>query len=324
MNRFMLMLACLFLHQATLAKAPEFSVDEQGVHIENVGPDNPMIYDNDWWMDVFDAYYIWAKASRGEADLRGNIVSRDMWDHPDYLYPMQRCIDEGQKALDLARESGLKTIPELTPGADRVLTVPESRRIEDTEAHPTEGSRLIIEEAQRASPEKPLLVFCGGPLTTVANALLEAPETGDSMIVFSLSTHAFAYNGKDGWSAYIVAKRTSLVEWAVGGFWDRYSVLRPEHMEALPDNPLTREMQRFIKTDLGAANQMGDGAAIVWVYDPSCWQGAETLQATYDGKAVRFEPGAEADVLTIPKSKTNLDAMRAEFLRVMKQEETYR
>ena len=94
-------------------------------------------------------------------------------------------------------------------------------------------------------------------------------------------------------------------------------------MENLPANPLTEEMQRFIKTDLGAANQMGDGAAIVWVYDPSCWSGAEPMRATFDGRMVIYKSYGEPDILDISKDNTNLDAMRNEFLRVMENEETY-
>jgi hypothetical protein len=50
------------------------------VHLKGVGPDNSIVNENDWYFDVFDNNYLWAQTSLGEARLRGNIVSRDMWD----------------------------------------------------------------------------------------------------------------------------------------------------------------------------------------------------------------------------------------------------
>ncbi len=102
---------------AAFAVVPEFTMDDGAVHIKGVGPGNPIIYDNDWWFNVFDNNYLWAQASLGKVNLRGNIVSRDMWNWDQgYLYPMQRCLDDAAKALDLARRSGLRHLPDMTRG----------------------------------------------------------------------------------------------------------------------------------------------------------------------------------------------------------------
>ena len=76
-----LALGAIFLAATLPAPAlkPVYRVTDRGVLLERVSPRNPMIYDNDWWKNVPDAAYLWAKASMGQADLRGNIVSRDMW-----------------------------------------------------------------------------------------------------------------------------------------------------------------------------------------------------------------------------------------------------
>lgn len=304
-----------------LAVVPEHRVAGDGVHLAGVGPDNPIIYDNDWWFDVFDNNYLWAQARLGNAKLRGNIVTRDMWDwDKGYHYSFDQSWQDAEKALKLARDSGLKNIPDLARGSDRVLTRPESGRIEDTVPQPTPGSRLIVAEAKRASPEKPLLVIVGGPQTTVANALLTNPEIAPNLVVFNLMVSSFNYNGKDGWSAYIVAKRTRYVDWGGGQFWDRDSVFRAEHFEVLPDNPFTTDMKRFIKTDLGRDNQLGDGAPLVWLYQPKCWTGVEIRRAEFEGRALVFRPvptGGTGDVLVIPKAGTDLKTSREEFFRVM-------
>jgi hypothetical protein len=218
------------------AGVPEHTVENGAVHVKGVGPDNPILYDNDWWFDVFDNDYLWAQASLGHATLRGNIVSRDMWDwQKGYYDSFEKSWQDAGKTLKLARDSGLKKIPDLIRGSDRVLVRPESGRIEDTVAHPSDGSRLIVAEAARATPEKPLLIIAGGPQPTVANALLTNPEIAPNLIVFDPTVNG-GYNGKDGWAACIVAKKTRYVDWGGGAFWDKDSVFRTERFAGFIQN----------------------------------------------------------------------------------------
>ncbi|XZE56233.1 hypothetical protein SH139x_002330 [Planctomycetaceae bacterium SH139] len=303
------------------AEVPQYVVEEGAVRLVGVGPENPIIYDNDWWFDVFDNNYLWSLASMGKADLRGNVVSRDMWEWDQgYLYSLQQSVEDAEKALKLALDSGLKNIPELTIGAEHVLARPASGKIDDTVPKPTAGSRLIVAEALRATPEKPLLVIAGGPLTTVANALLTNPEIAANLVVFNLMVSSNNYNGKDGWSAYIVAKRTRYVDWGGGQFWERDSVFKSNHFDVLPDNPFTLDMKRFINTELGRANQLGDGAPLVWLNRNHCWRNAELRRADFVGNALTLSPvtdPAQGDVLVIPRSATDLNACRQEFFRVL-------
>lgn len=299
----------------------------QGLKIHGVGPDSPILYDNDWWFDVFDNNYLWAQVSLGKADLHGNIVTRDMWDwQKGYHYKMEQCVDDAKKALKLARDSGLRNIPDLTLGSTHVLQRPASGKIEDTAAQETPGSRLIVAEARKASPDRPLVIVVGGPLTTVANALLADPEIAPNIVVFGLTVSYYGYNGKDGWSTYIVAKKAPLVEWATGSFWDKDSVFTAKQFEVLPENSFTQDMKRFIRTDLGRANQLGDGAPLVWLYNPRCWEGAKIREAVWRGPGTDFtevSAGQHGDVLDIPKTQTNLAECRKEFFRVLTDPELY-
>ena len=305
---------------AVSAEVPQHSIVDSAVRLDGVGPGNPIIYDNDWWYDVFDNNYLWAQASLGKANLRGNIVSRDMWNWRDgYQYSFKQSLDDAKKAISLARESGLKNIPDLTSGSDQALVRPPSGRIEDTMPHPTDGSRLIVAEAKKASREKPLLIVAGGPQTTVANAILTTPEIAANLVVFNLTVSG-GYNGKDGWAAYIVAKRARSVDWGGGQFWDKDSVFRAEHFSSLPENPFTQDMKRFIQTNLGRANQLGDGAPLVWLYHPKCWKAATPRQASYRGGSLQYDAldsSAAGDVLVISKAATDLKACRDEFFRVL-------
>ncbi|MBE0540034.1 MAG: DUF4832 domain-containing protein [Verrucomicrobia bacterium] len=297
------------------------------VQLQGVGPDNPLIYDNDWWFDVFDNNYLWAQASLGKINLRGNIVSRDMWDwDKGYLYPMQKCVDDAHKALKLAHDSGLRNIPDITPGADKVLRPPVSGKIEDTVPDDSPGCQLIIAEARRATPEKPLLIVSGGPLTTVANALLLAPDIAPNLVVFNILVSHYGYNGKDGWAAYIVAKKTRYVDWGGRSFWDKNSVFTAKDFEGLPKNPFCDDMRRLIQSNLGQVNQLGDGAPLVWLFEPRCWTRAVVYLANWRGKAVEFQPareGESGDVLVIPKAGTDLRASREEFFRVLENPAVY-
>lgn len=311
----------LMMSQYALGVAPEYSIVDGAVKLRGVGPDNPIIYDNDWWFDVFDNNYLWAQASLGKAKLKGNIVSRDMWDWKSgYHYKFEQCVKDAEKALRFARAAGLENIPDLTPGSEQVLQRPESGRIRDTKPKPTDGSRLIVTEARKASPEKPLLIVAGGPLTTVANALLTNSEIAPNLVVFSLTVSSNGYNGKDSWSPYIVAKRTRLVDWGTGSFWDKNSVFRKHHFVSLPNNPFCNDMRRLIESDLGQANQLGDGAPLVWLWANRCWKNAQSRVTVWKGNFARFEQAksaVKADLLTIPKSETDLEVSRAEFFRVL-------
>ena len=311
------------------AGVPAHHVDPAtGVHLHGVGPGNPIVYDNDWWFDVFDNNYLWARASLGEADLRANIVSRDMWNwNTGYQYPMAECMADARKAVDLARRSGLAWIPDPVPGADRALERPDSGEIGDTVIHPTEGSRRIVDEARRATPEKPLVVIAGGPLTTVANALLADPGIASRLVVFSLTVSNHGYNGKDAWSAYVVARRTRLVDWGAGAFWDRDSVFTAADFAGLPANPFCDDLRRLIASDLGRDNQLGDGAPLVWLWESRCWRGAEERHAHCNGRSVEFVatgPDRPAQVLCIPKTATDLRASRDEYFRVLRRPELFR
>jgi hypothetical protein len=154
----------------------------------------------------------------------------------------------------------------------------------------------------------------------VANALLTNPDISANLVVFNLTVSSHGYNGKDAWSPFIVARKTRLVEWATGTFWDKNSVFTVRHFEVLPKNAFCDDMRRLIKSDLGQANQLGDGAALVWLWRNECWRDVKLRRAVWRGDSVRFEevkPGGEADVLDIPKQETDLKASRDEFFRVL-------
>ena len=285
------------------AVAPEYEVTASGLILKNVSPDCPMIYDNDWWVDIPDAAYLWTKASQGRCDLRGNIVTRDMWDWQNgYSYKMEQCVSEYRKIREACEKSGLRMqrIPEAVLGADQVLQRPASGKIEDTKFTRSPGSDLIVAEAKKATPEKPLLVFAGGPCTTVANAYLTDPSIGDRMIVFQID--GGGYNGKDAWSWEIAKRCCRFANWARGYFWKDVGKWNAARFSELPRNPLGDLMRKYASSGLGHANQWGDGSWIFFTFDSRCLTKVED----YDKQAI-----------TVPKAGTNAEQMEREFFNTM-------
>jgi hypothetical protein len=299
--------AVMICVRVTLGVPPEYKVSKQGLDLVRARADCPMIYDNDWWKDVPDAAYLWAKASLGQADLRGNVVSRDMWDwQKGYTYKLEQGLKDARSLLEAARKSGLSNIPEPVLGANEALVRPKSGKIEETKFVRTPGSELIVAEGRKATIEKPLLVFAGGPCTTVATAYLTDPSIADRMIVFQIDCGG--YNGKDSWSWKIAQDRLPFANWARSYFWGEWSKWGPERFQELPDNPLGDALRDYAKSGLGKANQWGDGPWIFYVFD----RRSLTKASDYDGTAI-----------TIPREGTNVPAMEVEFFKTMKNAAVY-
>ena len=294
-------LCCCLPGSGVRAVEPGHTVEGGRIRIEGVGPGNPILYDNDFWTDVPDAAYLWAKASLGEAKLVGNVVTRCTfgWEEK-YAHELKQQTDEAAKLLRLAKESGLKGIPEPVVGSTVAMRKPKSGKEADTEYERTVGSALIVAEAKKASREEPLLVFVGGSCTTIASAFLTDPGIADRVVVFQVD--GGGYNGSDGWAWEITQRHFRFVNWARGYFWDKVGEWKPERFDELPKNPLGDFLREYAGSALGKANQWGDGAWLFEVFAPGCLTEVET----FDGTAI-----------TVPLSGNDVKAMEAEFFRTL-------
>ncbi len=296
----LLMLLCLVT--SADAVAVKYGQTDDGLQIDGLGKDNPLVYDNDWWFDTPDKNYLWAKASLGQANLRGNIVTRDMWDwQKGYLYKLQQGMDDAAKSIGIARRSGLKNIPDPVPGCDSVFERPVSGKIEDTKVVPSKGSELIVAEARRATAGKPLIVFVGGPLNTVANAYLLDPSIAERMVVFM--TDLRGYNGKDAWANYIVATRCKLINYGAHIWWPQRPeppVMPLERFAELPQNEMTADLYRIAKwfwdrstkAEPDRDDGFADGAPIFWFFNHRTWLSVQPQKVTgvFDVRDVGGEP----------------------------------
>lgn len=283
------------------AVPPEYRLDDGRLILAGVSADCPMIYDNDWWQDVPDAVYLWAKACQGKCDLRGNVITRCTfgWEK-GYAHKFEEQIDDCQKLLRMARDSGLRNVPEPVLGAKEALRRPQSGQIEDTQFQKSPGSELIVAEARKATRDKPLLVFVGGSCTTMAAAYLTDPSVVDRTIVFQID--GGGYNGSDGWAWEIVMKRCRFANWARGYFWDKINVWKPDRFRDLPQTPLGDFLRHYAFEGHGKANQWGDGPWIFYTFDHRCLTNVED----YDGAAI-----------TVPKGATATGMIEDEFFATM-------
>ena len=74
-------------------------------------------------------------------------------------------------------------VPLPVSGPGDPIVEPPSGRIEDATPHRTEGAKLIVAEAARASAQRPLVVVVGGPVSSIADAFLLEPGIVDRVIV---------------------------------------------------------------------------------------------------------------------------------------------
>ena len=295
------------------ARPVKYQIDEKGLRIEGVSADCPMIYDNDWWFDTPDKNFLWALASIRQANLRANIVTRDLWNwEKGYQFRLQEGLDDATKSIGIARRSGLRNVPDAIAGCDRAFARPKSGRIEDMEVIRSAGSEKIVEEAMKATSQRPLLVFVGRPLNTVANAVLMDPSIAERMVVFM--TDLRGYNGKDPWANHIVAAKCKLINYGAHVWWPQRPeppAMPLERFAELPANEQTADLLRIAtwfwdrstkKDKPDRDDGFADGAPIFLVFDPTTWKGVMRQKVTgvFD-VADLADDAAEFDVLDARK-----------------------
>lgn len=178
---------------------------------------NPVVYDNDDVADVYADEYLLSLASLGDVRLNGIITSTSVAPYNVYATPhdYERIISQRDELLAAAKSSGLTNVPAHVRGPMAHLEKPRSAQIDDTTPIGAPGSHLIVAEARKATPEKPLVVVVGGPATAEADAYLLDHAIADRVIVAWLAGQRqdlCEYNvWADGWAGYIVMEKLRVV-----------------------------------------------------------------------------------------------------------------
>ena len=222
---------------------------------------NPVFYDNDWTNDYVD-WYLMALASAGDINYVGISTSSSIPPYNRHMTAAHRArqVERRREIVRRGRESGFRNIPDPVAGTKGHLAKPTSGQKDETKPLDSPGSRQIIEQAHKASPDKPLVLCVGGPLTVAADAYLLDNSIAEKLIVAFLDNYnggMYGFNGwSDGWAAYIVLERLRLVQFTVQSKSSAY--IPKKRLFELPANS-ARDFMIASKPDVAAPEGDADG-----------------------------------------------------------------
>lgn len=150
-----------------------------------------VIIDNDFMGDPDGLFQLAHHILSSSCDIKG-IVGAHLGGNGRGFFRNLQGKDEADMSVNKVNEAlevmGMKGQLKVVPGAP-VKMVDANKPVE------SEGARLIVEEALKASPEKPLYVCVGGPLTDIASAWLMNPEIGKNIILIWIGGQEYKETG---------------------------------------------------------------------------------------------------------------------------------
>lgn len=293
-----------------------FEISEGALLLPGVGSGNPIIHDNDRFDNTLDDEYLWAKASMGQADLRGNILTGHPSGNPDSFQVMHRA---SFRELESARSAGMRNIPDILPGAGKHLDLPASGNLDSMAPIPSAGSALIADEARQADADRPLLVFAGGSLTTVASAVLMDPGIAERMVVFG--TFNFNRPDEDSLAVYLVAKKCRFVQWGRGFTWD--STLTKLTANPLPSSRYGEGVWKRYSQAGSPFPFFGDFSGVGYLFDRKVFRHARAASTTAPPFQVSLPAGPLFDFVDIPREATDFPLLQEVLFRVLSDSAAY-
>lgn len=256
-----------------------YSVDSSGVHIQGVTTSNPVIYDNDMILDTPELFFLWLKANKGQVNLVGNVNTQDLFIPPNIVHSHDSTFVQWTDAYNKAIAIGLKNIPKPVKGSDDYLRRPASGVPEQTVRKDSVGSDLIILEARKCTAAKPLVIFVGGQVTSIANAYLKDNSIADKIVVLHVDGwDKTDYNGVDYWANEIVVRKMLYCNWD-GSFINNqttwYDPFRPlqVNFNGIPSNPWTKLLiDNYYNQAYARWKDVGDAPPVFWFFDNSTWK----------------------------------------------------
>jgi hypothetical protein len=287
-----------------------FKIANGTLEIEGVDSTNPVIIENGAFTTPVDGAYLWAKASVGHLDLRGTIVSyaRDTGDAA-----IQTNIANCNRLLRLARSSGMRLDIEPVAGAKKKLARPRSGNLMDIEPESSPGSLLLIQEAHKATPARPLILISGANLTTAAQALLQDPSIADRMIIFGANNGNL--NREDTLALAVVSKKARFVEWARDYYWSGNFPAKSPSL--FPTNRIGEALRTHFSMVAGtpswAYSSYADFGPATYLFKPGVWKAARSADWKAGPMVADVGVAGSFDFVDIPDTANDWSAMEAEF-----------
>lgn len=140
------------------------------------GRSSPIIFSSYKADQHFGAHYAMAMALRGEINLVGLQAARG---GPDQTGVFERLSEEARTL----RISAPRQIPAVTLGMLQPLQAHPSGDVTKARGERSDAMLQILDQSRSARPTKPLVVFCHGCVSDVANAWLAKPEIADRVVI---------------------------------------------------------------------------------------------------------------------------------------------
>lgn len=134
-----------------------------------------VLIDNDFCGDPDGLFELVQHVLSPSTDIVG-IIGGHLNSNAGFTKRTDQATESKEKAEALLAAMGLK-------GKYKVVTGSESPMISADKPIDSEGARLIISEAKKCTPEKPLYVACGASLSNIASALLIDPSISKNIII---------------------------------------------------------------------------------------------------------------------------------------------
>lgn len=134
-----------------------------------------VVIDNDFCGDPDGLFQLTHQLLCKSCDIRA-VVGGHLAAHAGFTTRADQATESCEKASKVLELLGMKGQIKVVPGAESGLTSTE-KPIE------SEGARVIVEEARKCTPEKPLYVLCGASLTNIACAHLMDPSIDDKIVL---------------------------------------------------------------------------------------------------------------------------------------------
>ncbi|MBM6992881.1 MAG: nucleoside hydrolase [Prevotella sp.] len=144
-----------------------------------------VLIDNDFCGDPDGLFQLAHQVLCPSTDIVG-IVGGHLSPQGGFTNRKDQATESVEKANELLDLMGMKGKYKVVPGMEQPLA-------SSSEPVESEGSRLIVSEARKCSPDKPLYVLCGAALSNVASALLQAPEISKNMVVVWIGGQEYSF-----------------------------------------------------------------------------------------------------------------------------------
>lgn len=144
-----------------------------------------VLIDNDFCGDPDGLFALAQQVLSPTTDIVG-IVGGHLSDHAGFTSRTDQATESVEKANALLKVMGLEDKYKVVPGSETAM-------ISADKPADSEGARLIISEAKKCSPEKPLYVECGAALTNVASALLMDPSISKNIVIVWIGGQEYSF-----------------------------------------------------------------------------------------------------------------------------------